>query len=232
MGIHAAKLAFGYLNLARKLGARVHTASPVIGCEWKSGAYHLSTPGGTVRARAVCIATAGYTSPDLHMLTRHRLMPILSNSIVTRPLTEEERTELNFKTRIPLTDTRTLRHYYRMMPDGRVQIGSRSAITGRDAVNPKHLDRLLEGLYRKFPILKGIRIDYSWWGWVDVSHDMLGGEIDPAEEAAVGLDALEAIGRFRVDVAFLGGGGLSPDGEVTDFTRNGAEQRSRMLPGR
>lgn len=57
---------------------------------------------------------------------------------------------------------------------------------------------------------------------------MLGGEIDPAEEAATGIDALEAIGRFRVDVAFLGGGGLSPDGEVTDFTRNGAEQRSRM----
>ncbi len=58
---------------------------------------------------------------------------------------------------------------------------------------------------------------------------MLGGEIDPAEEAAVGIDALEAISHFRVDVAFLGGGGLSPDGDVTDFTRNGAEQRSRMV---
>ncbi|WP_097143131.1 DeoR/GlpR family DNA-binding transcription regulator [Rhizobium subbaraonis] len=57
---------------------------------------------------------------------------------------------------------------------------------------------------------------------------MLGGEIDPVEEAAVGIDALEAIRHFRVDVAFLGGGGLSPDGEVTDFTRSGAEQRSRM----
>jgi len=58
---------------------------------------------------------------------------------------------------------------------------------------------------------------------------MLGGEIDPAEEAASGIDALDAIGRFRVDVAFLGGGGLSPDGEVTDFSRAGAEQRSRMV---
>jgi glycine/D-amino acid oxidase-like deaminating enzyme len=60
-----------------------------------------------------------------------------------------------------------------MLPDGRVQIGSRSAITGRDATNPKHLALLLEGLYRKFPILRGIEIDYSWWGWVDVSHDMM-----------------------------------------------------------
>jgi DeoR family transcriptional regulator, glycerol-3-phosphate regulon repressor len=63
----------------------------------------------------------------------------------------------------------------------------------------------------------------------NVRVHMLGGEIDPAEEAATGIDALEAIGRFRVDLAFLGGGGLSPDGEVTDFTRAGAEQRSRMI---
>ena len=173
MGIHAAKLAFGYLTLARKLGARVHTSSPVLSCDKKGGVFHLRTPGGIVRARAVCFATAGYTSPGLHSLTKHRLMPILSNSIVTRVLTDEERSALNFQTHIPLTDTRTLRHYYRLLPDGRVQIGSRSAITGKDAVNPKHLDRLLEGLYRKFPVLTGIKVDYSWWGWVDVSHDMM-----------------------------------------------------------
>lgn len=173
MGVHAGKLAFGYLKLARKLGAKVHTASPVLDCRLVNGVHHLRTPGGTVRARAVCFATAGYTSPGLHPLTKHRLMPILSNSIVTRPLSAEESETLNFKTRIPLTDTRTLRHYYRMLPDGRVQIGSRSAITGRDAVNPKHLTLLLEGLSRKFPILRGIEVDYSWWGWVDVSHDMM-----------------------------------------------------------
>ncbi|MGH6781598.1 MAG: NAD(P)/FAD-dependent oxidoreductase, partial [Ensifer adhaerens] len=173
MGIHAAKLAFGYLTLARKLGARVHTSSPVLSCDRKGGVFHLRTPGGTVRARAVCFATAGYTSPGLHPLTKHRLMPILSNSIVTRVLTDDERAALNFQTHIPLTDTRTLRHYYRLLPDGRVQIGSRSAITGTDAANPKHLDRLLEGLYRKFPVLAGIEVDYSWWGWVDVSHDMM-----------------------------------------------------------
>ena len=24
-----------------------------------------------------------------------------------------------------------------------------------------------------FPALRGIDLDYSWWGWVDVSHDMM-----------------------------------------------------------
>lgn len=183
MGIHAGRLAFGYLKLARRLGAKVHTDSPVIGYSRQGGMHHLATPGGTVRTRAVAFATAGYTSPGLHPMTRHRLMPVLSNSIVTRPLSDAEISALNFHAKIPLTDTRTLRHYYRLMPDNRFQIGSRSAITGADAANAKHLDLLLTGMHRKFPSLKGIEIDYSWWGWVDVSHDMMPriAQPDPAQ---------------------------------------------------
>ncbi|MBA1156850.1 NAD(P)/FAD-dependent oxidoreductase [Microvirga mediterraneensis] len=173
VGVHAAKLAFGYLAMARRLGAKVHPGSPVMGWQTRGGIHYLKTPGGMVRARSVAIATAAYTSPGMHHLTKHRLMPVLSNSVVTRPLTAQERDACGFKTRLVLTDTRTLRHYYRLLPDGRVQIGSRSAITGADADNPRHLSLLVEGLYRKFPALRGIKLDYSWWGWVDVSHDMM-----------------------------------------------------------
>ena len=171
--IHAAKLAFSYVRLARKLGATIHTASPVMGWKVVDGVHHLTTPGGTVRARAVALATAGYTPAGLNYRTKHRLMPILSNSIVTRPLDDDEIEACGFKTCSPLTDTRTLRHYYRFLPDNRVQIGSRSAITGKDAENPKHLALLRKGLHRKFPALTDIDLDYSWWGWVDVSHDMM-----------------------------------------------------------
>ena len=171
--IHAAKLAFGYVNLARKLGAKIHTGSPVLGWTTKNGVHHLRTPGGTVRAKTVALATAGYTPPGLNHKTKHRLMPILSNSMVTRPLTEDELKECGIQTKSPLTDTRTLRHYYRLLPDNRMQIGSRSAVTGRDAENDKHLQLLRKGLARKFPALEDINLDYSWWGWVDVSHDMM-----------------------------------------------------------
>lgn len=173
IGIHAAKLAFGYQILARKLGVKIHPASPVMGWKTVNGVHHLTTPGGTVRAKAVALATAGYTPPGLSQFTKHRLMPILSNSVVTRPLDDDEKEACGFKTGSPLTDTRMLRHYYRYLPDGRVQIGGRSAITGGDAENPKHLQLLQEALYRKFPALTGIDLDYSWWGWVDVSHDMM-----------------------------------------------------------
>ena len=173
IGIHAVKLAFGYQRMARRLGATVHPSSPVMGWESRNGVHHLRTPGGTVRARAVAIATGGYTSASLHPSTFACYLPVLSNSLVTRPLTAREKEACNFKTNEVITDTRTLRFYYRKLPDDRVQIGSRSSVTGRDAANPRHLQLLVDGLHRKFPPLKGIDIDYSWWGWVDVSHDMM-----------------------------------------------------------
>jgi glycine/D-amino acid oxidase-like deaminating enzyme len=126
-----------------------------------------------VRARAVGIATGAYTPPGLHPSLKNRYFPVLSNSIVTRPLTPQEKDACNFLTTEVITDTRTLRFYYRRLSDNRVQIGSRSALTGRDAPNPRHYQLLIDGLHRKFPPLKGIQIDYSWWGWVDISHDMM-----------------------------------------------------------
>ncbi len=173
IGIHAAKLAFGYIDKARALGATIHPSSPVQGWETRNGVHYLKTPGGTVRARAVGVCTGGYTSNQLHSEVKNRLLPILSNSIATRPLTEQEIAACNFHTRQVLTDTRILRHYYRLMPDNRLQIGSRSAITGRDAPQKKYEAMLIEDMHRKFPPLKDIEIEYSWWGWVDVSHDMM-----------------------------------------------------------
>jgi len=173
IGVHPLKLAYGYLRAARALGARVHPASPVTWWETRDGVHHLRTPGGTVKARAVAVTTGGYTSQVLHPRLRNRIMPIMSNSMVTRPLTPAEIDACNFRTHEVVTDTRTLRFYYRLLPDNRLQIGSRAAITGSDAANPRHEQLLHEGIARKFPPLAGIESDYSWWGWVDVSHDMM-----------------------------------------------------------
>ncbi|CAN5436650.1 FAD-binding oxidoreductase [soil metagenome] len=172
-GVHPAKLAFGYQRMARELGAKIHPGSPVLDIRTANGVHLLRTPNGTVRARAAGIATGAYTAGGLTPLLRGRCMPILSNSMVTRPLSSAELDATGFRTTEVITDTRTLRYYYRRLPDNRIQIGSRSAITGADAAHPRHLQLLVDGLHRKFPALTGIEIDYSWWGWVDVSHDMM-----------------------------------------------------------
>jgi glycine/D-amino acid oxidase-like deaminating enzyme len=173
VGIHPLKFTQGITRRARALGARLHTASPVQGWSHEAGVQHLHTPGGTVRARRVAVCTGGYTGQRLHPMLKNRLMPILSNSVVTRPLTDSELAATNFRSHTFLTDTRTLRFYYRLLPDKRLQIGSRSALSGADAGAPQHLKLLTDAIARKFPPLAGIAIEHSWWGWVDVSHDMM-----------------------------------------------------------
>jgi glycine/D-amino acid oxidase-like deaminating enzyme len=91
-------------------------------------------------------------------------------------LTAAELAACNFRSETFLTDTRTLRFYYRLLKDAdghRLQIGSRSSVTGADAEDPRHLKLLTDAIARKFPPLAGVAVDHSWWGWVDVSHDMM-----------------------------------------------------------
>ena len=173
VGIHPLKFTFGLIRKARALGVKLHTGSPVQGWTTINGVHHLQTPGGVVRAKRVAVCTGGYTGQGLNPGLKNKIMPILSNSIVTRPLTEAELKATNFCSRTFLTDTRTLRFYYRLLADNRLQIGSRSSISGADAQDPAHLKLLTDAIARKFPPLSGIQIDYSWWGWVDVSHDMM-----------------------------------------------------------
>ncbi|MCG5074732.1 NAD(P)/FAD-dependent oxidoreductase [Paraburkholderia tagetis] len=185
IGVHPLKLAFGYLRMARALGVKVHPGTPVLGVETVRGVHHVRTPRGVIRAKAVAFATGGYTRNDMHKVLSARIMPILSNSLVTRPLTQDEIASTGFQTHVVITDTRTLRFYYRLLPDNRLQIGSRSAITGADAANPRHLAVLVEGLHRKFPSLANIRVDFSWWGWVDVSHDMMPRVMQPDPQQSI-----------------------------------------------
>ncbi|MBT2322971.1 FAD-binding oxidoreductase [Variovorax paradoxus] len=173
VGIHPLKFTFGLMRKARALGAKVHTSSPVQGWQTIDGVHHLQTPGGVVRARRVAVCTGGYTGQALNPLLKNKIMPILSNSVVTRPLTEAELQATNFRSLTFLTDTRTLRFYYRLLKGNRLQLGSRSSVSGADAEDPVHLKLLTDAIARKFPPLAGIPIDYSWWGWVDVSHDMM-----------------------------------------------------------
>jgi glycine/D-amino acid oxidase-like deaminating enzyme len=172
VGIHPLKFTYGLLRKAQSLGVKIHTGSPAESWQTIDGIHHIQTPGGVVRAKRIAICTGGYGMQGLQPI-QNRILPILSNSVVTRPLTDAEIAACNFKSHTFLTDTRTLRFYYRLLKDNRLQLGSRSSISGADANAPEHLKLLTDAIARKFPPLAGIEIDYSWWGWVDVSHDMM-----------------------------------------------------------
>lgn len=171
--VHPLKLAHGVLSMARAAGAVVHGASPVI--DWrKAGDRHvLVTPGGRVRAKTVVLATNGYTPECLHGVTRGRLLPVLSNIIVTRPMTPEEKVAANLITTDVMTDTRELLYYYRRLPDDRMMLGGRGPITESPRALAAHREQLLAALKRKFPSLSRITVDYFWGGWVCLTWDFI-----------------------------------------------------------
>jgi DeoR family glycerol-3-phosphate regulon repressor len=58
---------------------------------------------------------------------------------------------------------------------------------------------------------------------------VLGGELQDNEDATHGWDTIEQMSRYHTDFAFVGIGGITPRGEICDFSRAAAELRSRML---
>jgi gamma-glutamylputrescine oxidase len=173
LAVHPLKLAHGVLELARCAGARVHSGSPVIGWEKRGATHVLTTPGATVHAPIVVIATNGYTPEALHPLLRATTLPVLSHIIVTRPMSEAEQAESGFRTAHVLTDTRHLLYYWRRLPDARILFGGRGRI--RDTPGDERAQRefLLAELKAKLPALSGLCVDYDWWGWVCLTPDWM-----------------------------------------------------------
>ncbi|MEO9826383.1 MAG: DeoR/GlpR family DNA-binding transcription regulator [Paracoccaceae bacterium] len=58
---------------------------------------------------------------------------------------------------------------------------------------------------------------------------MLGGRMDPRENAVFGIDAIEHLQKYRADFALIGVAGVSADNLVTDFSRETAALREKMM---
>lgn len=173
LAVHPLKLAHGVHAAARSAGARVHSASPVLAWTKRKGRHELATPHGTVRARAVVIATNGYTPEGLFPCLRGTTLPVLSHIIVTRPMTPREKQSSGFVTAHVLTDTRNLLYYWRRLPDDRILFGGRGLINEAPEAHEHQREFLLTELKRKLPALADIEVEHDWWGWVCLTADFL-----------------------------------------------------------
>ena len=169
--LHAMKYVRGLARAAQRAGAVLHHASPVQSWSRDGKRHVLTTPGGKVRAGQVVIAGNGYTGDGLHPAIEGRLLPALSNIVVTRPLTDAERSALNWTTTLPISDSRNLLFYYRQLPDRRILFGARGGIEDTADSRASHRVWLERRLAEMFPILKGIETTHFWNGWVCVPFD-------------------------------------------------------------
>jgi glycine/D-amino acid oxidase-like deaminating enzyme len=148
----------------------LHPASLVT--RWlKDGSAHLlHTRRGTLRAKRVIVAANGYMRERLHRPFDARLLPALSNIIVTRPLTAAELAAQSWATDCPLINARKLLFYYRKLPDGRILLGARGDLSGSPADGDRMRDWMVRRLGEVFPSWRDVPIEYFWRGFVCMSR--------------------------------------------------------------
>ena len=168
-GLHPLRLARGLAEAAARAGAKLHGGSPVTYWE-KAGADHLLvTPSGTIRARRVVVATNGFTRAPMPPVLAGRVIPVMSNIVVTRPLTESELAAQNWRTETPCANTRNLLFYYRMLPGRRFLFGARGDTTGKPEDGARMRRYMERRLGEVFPGWAHVEITHSWRGFVCMS---------------------------------------------------------------
>jgi glycine/D-amino acid oxidase-like deaminating enzyme len=126
-----------------------------------------------VHARQILLATNGYLPGVLPPALRHRTLPIISNIIVTRPLSEAEWGAYGYHSETPMFDTRHLLSYWRRLPDGRLLFGARGDLCGDDASGQRQRALLQAQLAARFPAWAGVEVDYFWRGLIAANRSLL-----------------------------------------------------------
>jgi len=164
------KFAVTLAQAAAKAGARLHPRSTVMRWLREGGRHLLATDRGLLRAKHVVVAANGFMRERLHARFDARLLPVLSNIVVTRPLTTGELMAQAWRTETPLVNARRMLFYYRKLPDDRILFGARGDLTGR----PEDGARMRQWMERRFgevfPAWRGIETEYFWRGLVCMSR--------------------------------------------------------------
>ncbi|MEX0970822.1 MAG: FAD-dependent oxidoreductase [Paracoccaceae bacterium] len=165
------KYTLGLARAATQAGARIFGGSPVMALH--AGAPNrLVTPHGSVSARHVIIATNGYSADGLASWMDGRFLPVPSNIIVTRVLSAAEQKAQGWRATEPVSDTRNLLHYFRLMPDGRMMFGMRGGTNLRPADTARMQRRIRRDFNAIFPAWAHVETPYFWSGLVCMNRSL------------------------------------------------------------
>ncbi|MCL5777495.1 FAD-binding oxidoreductase [Limibaculum sp. FT325] len=163
-GIHPLWLVRAIADAAEDAGARVFARSPVTEWRREGRTHRLVTPGGSLRAHTVLVATNGFTPDGLHPSLDGRAIPVISNIAVTRVLSAEERARHPWLGADPAADTRNMLSYFRLLPEGRLLFGMRGDITGAEANAGEMRARVIRRIGQQLPGFAGADVEYFWRG--------------------------------------------------------------------
>ena len=171
--INPLALARGLADAVLRKGGRIYARSPASGFARRDGAWDIATPGGTVRARALILASNTYTgefSKTLAPAVAREVVPVLSWQMATQPLSDTVR-----KTIIPgrqaMSDTHGELYFARFDDRHRLVTGGNlvASFNAADRLKPMVAARL----QRLWPQIGEVSFDYVWNGYVGMTADFM-----------------------------------------------------------
>jgi glycine/D-amino acid oxidase-like deaminating enzyme len=170
-GIHPVNYARGLARAAHKAGARLFPRSKLVRWEQREGKHVLYTEQGRLIAKQVIVATNGYTPEDVSKHHAGRILPALSNIIVTRPLTDDELQAQGWTSSTMAYDSRQLLHYFRLLPNKRFLFGGRGGTDSSNTSAAGYQQHITETFHHLFPAWAKADITHFWRGHVCLSYD-------------------------------------------------------------
>ena len=171
-GGHVNPLAYarGLAHAAIAAGARLFEESPATALVRDGTRWKVSTPGGSVTADQVVLATNAY-SDDLWPGFRQTVIPVRSYQMATRPVGENVRRSI-LVGNVALSDTQGDLHFFRFDRSGRLVSGGALVVhAGHEA---RLRRRIGTRLHKVFPQLgPDIGFDYLWHGFVGITADRM-----------------------------------------------------------
>ena len=167
--VQPARLARGLRALNLQLGVRIYEGTSVEAIEAGSP-VRIRTREGDVSAEHAVLGINAWSNqvPEF----RRSIIPRASHIVLTEPAPDRLR-EIGWTGGEGIGDFRATVHYLRTTPDGRIAFGAGtgSAAGGvgeRMSNDPAWYRRLEADLHRWFPAFRGVKIDATWGGPIDV----------------------------------------------------------------
>lgn len=166
------KFVLAMTEIVAKAGVRIYSNSEVQSITSDNG-YRLVAGHGEVQAKSLLMATNGYSSDDLPHALRNRYLPVQSNILVSRPLRDEEIAAQGWFSEQMVCDSRTLLHYFRLLPDKRMLLGLRGSVR----VTPEHMaatrQKARRDFDRMFPEWRAVETPYFWSGLICMARNLM-----------------------------------------------------------
>ena len=162
--LHPLKYTLGIAAAAAAAGVQLHEHTPVTALRQGAQPQRV-TAQGTVTADQVLLAGNVYLqrlAPQLEA----RIMPAGTYIACSEPLGEERATAL-VPSRSAVCDTNFVLDYFRTTDDHRMLYGGRVSYS---TATPANLpESMRQRMVATFPQLQGVKVDYAWGGFVDIS---------------------------------------------------------------